>query len=66
MKQAHMLIFVTILMRSINGGSKNSALPVNERLKKFTEGASDNELTALYFQFGGICSSALREQRCTR
>jgi len=54
MKQAHIADFRRYFDRvSINlGGSENSTLPVNERLKKFTEGASDNELTALYFQFG--------------
>ncbi|MFM9909045.1 MAG: glycosyl hydrolase family 95 catalytic domain-containing protein, partial [Chitinophagaceae bacterium] len=34
------------------GSSDNNKLPVNERLKKFSAGEKDNELTALYFQFG--------------
>lgn len=34
------------------GPAKKDALPVNERLKRFSAGEEDNALTALYFQFG--------------
>ncbi len=34
------------------GVSANQSLPTNERLKLFTQGQSDNDLAALYYQFG--------------
>lgn len=34
------------------GISSNSGLPTPERLKHFTDGEPDNDLTALYFQYG--------------
>lgn len=34
------------------GSSSNAILPIDQRLKRFANGASDNGLISLYFQFG--------------
>ncbi|MGV8090381.1 MAG: glycoside hydrolase N-terminal domain-containing protein [Mangrovibacterium sp.] len=54
LKQRHIEDFEKYFNRvSIDlGPSANSELPTPERLKRFTNGEPDNDLTALYFQFG--------------
>jgi alpha-L-fucosidase 2 len=54
MKLRHIADFRKYFDRvSLNlGSSENTKLPVHARLKNYTEGAADNGLAALYFNFG--------------
>ena len=54
-KQRHSSDFERYFNRvdlSLSNDASSGKYPINERLKRFTDGEKDNELVALYFQFG--------------
>jgi alpha-L-fucosidase 2 len=51
--RAHVSDYTSFFNRvSLSLGSTSSTLPTDERLRRFTEGASDTGLEQLYFQYG--------------